>query len=182
MKKIITLLAFALISGNASAGFWNGNELHQYCESDMGKVGTSFCQAYVSAVIDTQEALMTKRSCHTADNLNTVGQARDIVRNWSKANPQFRSMSAADVVSVSLFEAYMPKVRWMQNGVWEDGEEKRAVEFSQSRTDGAGKWVAHCSGNIYIDADDLWFWMITLPDGLQDRHEAFMKGLLYGTD
>ena len=178
MKQIISALSMVLICGNSYAGFWDGNQLHRFCESDDA-VSFGFCSGYISAVYDTQAALAAWRSCAFGDNRRTVEQLQDIVRNWSKANPQFRSMAAANMVSASLFESYKPTLRWREDAVYKDGKLVREAKYSRVRTDNKGKWVAYCTeSDLFMDGADMFIWMSTLPQGLKERHKQFMFGLM----
>ena len=54
MKCMIPVLGMVLICGNSYAAFWDGNQLHQFCESDEA-AKIAFCSGYISAVYDRRQ-------------------------------------------------------------------------------------------------------------------------------
>ena len=95
LAKFVAIGIASVFSVGVNAGFFSGNRLHEFCVGEANH-SQNVCLAYVTSVIDTHEALQLAMFC--ASDIEVIALARDIVLNWSKAYPQFRSMSAADMV------------------------------------------------------------------------------------
>ena len=141
LAKFVAIGIASVFSVGVNAGFFSGNRLHEFCVGEANH-SQNVCLAYVTSVIDTHEALQLAMFC--ASDIEVNAQARDIVLNWSKANPQFRSMSAANMVLVSLFEVFKPKVVWEQSLYFDDQGEPVSPQIFDHPTDKPGEWVTYC--------------------------------------
>lgn len=183
---LVTLvMVLPLTNSNlAIARFSTGNDLHEECEKgdDTGAdtlVPYGVCQGYIQGVIDAHEGFMRAYAC-LRGSLENSRQAKDIVMNWSRANPQFRSMSGSDMVIVSLFEAYPPKIKWRSPEKFDgDLNVTRPADFSPFKGDD-GQWVSYCSDKRWGDSMELFAWLNSLPEGLKERHGTMMMELVLG--
>jgi len=99
MKK--TILALALICGNAQAGFFTGNDLLQRIDSEShGDVMLSI--GYVMGVFDVGQNIL-----HCAPGGVTSGQIRDMTAAYLRGFPAKRHRSA-DVLITEVLAAAWP--------------------------------------------------------------------------
>ena len=99
MKHIIIALAI-VASTTASAQFYSGNELLQ--RMDSGDAGQNMlAMGYVAGVVD-----MTRGEYHCAPATVTLGQVRDMVRNYIYNNPANRHMNGSVLVALPLVEIW----------------------------------------------------------------------------
>ena len=183
---LVTLvMVLPLTNSNlAIAGFKSGNDIHEKCvkgdeTGDDTLVPFGVCQGYVQGVVDAHGGFMHAFAC-LEDNLENSRQLKDIVMNWSRANPQFRSMSGSDMVIISLYEAYPPEIKWRTHAKYdEDFNRTRDAYFSSFKGDD-GQWVSYCSDTNWGDGMELFGWLNSLPEGLQKRHATMMRELVVG--
>jgi hypothetical protein len=95
MKHIITALAL-VASTTASAQFYSGNELLQRMDSQDANL-QMLTMGYVAGVVD-----MTRGEYHCAPASVTLGQVRDMVRNYIYNNPANRHMNGSVLVTLPL--------------------------------------------------------------------------------
>jgi hypothetical protein len=99
MKHIITALAI-VASTTATAQFYSGNELLQ--RMDSGDANQNMlAMGYVAGVVD-----MTRGEYHCAPYNVTLGQVRDMVRNYIFNNPANRHMNGSVLVALPLVEIW----------------------------------------------------------------------------
>lgn len=99
MKKLFLLAA--LMAGTAHAQFFSGNEILQRMEAQDSVVGRSLALGYVAGVLD---AAIDVDICPPEQV--QIGQARDMVLQWLRANPDKRHLPAAVIVHVVLRNAW----------------------------------------------------------------------------
>lgn len=179
LVMVLSLTNYSL----AIAGFKSGNDLYEQCEEgdetgDDSLVPFGVCYGYMQGVVDAHLGFMHAYACFQ-DNLENSRQLKDIVMNWSRANPQFRSMSGSDMVTISLFEAYPPKIKWRNPVQFDDDYNVTPAYFSSFKGDD-GQWVSYCSDTTWGDAMELWGWLNSLPEGLKKRHGRMMGELVVG--
>lgn len=179
------VLVLPLTNSNlAIAGFNSGNDLHEECEKgdatgDEALYQYGSCQGYMQGVVDAHGGFMLAFACFQ-DSLENSRQLKDIVMNWSRANPQFRSMSGSDMVTISLFEAYPPKIKWRNPPKYDDDFNLTRDGYFSSFKGDDGQWVSHCSDTRWGDAMELFRWLNSLPEGLKKRHGTMMRELVIG--
>jgi hypothetical protein len=99
MKHIITALAL-VASTTASAQFYNGNDLlHRMDSGDSSQ--NMLAMGYVAGVVD-----MTRGEYHCAPANVTLGQVRDMVRNYIYNTPANRHMNGAVLVTLPLISVW----------------------------------------------------------------------------
>ena len=99
MKHIIAALAL-VASTTASAQFYNGNDLlHRMDSGDSSQ--NMLAMGYVAGVVD-----MTRGEYHCAPANVTLGQVRDMVRNYIYNNPANRHMNGSVLVALPLVEIW----------------------------------------------------------------------------
>jgi len=97
MKKF--LISLLLVCSTAQAQFQTGNELHRdMFDSDV--VSRMYALGYIIGVAD--ESIYDGTLCFTKGVVQ--GQLLDVVKNFSHANPQLRSLPAHTIVFVALVE------------------------------------------------------------------------------
>jgi hypothetical protein len=99
MKHIITALAL-VASTTASAQFYSGNELLQRMDSDNAH-NQMLAMGYVAGVVD-----MTRGDFHCAPANVTLGQVRDMVRNYLVNTPANRHMNGSVLVTLPLMNVW----------------------------------------------------------------------------
>lgn len=97
MKHIITTIVL-FASTTASADFYTGNELLDRMQ-DPARAGIAM--GYVAGVSD-----MGSGEYHCAPGDVTLGQIRDMVKQYLINNPRNRHMSAAVLVSIPLIDTW----------------------------------------------------------------------------
>ena len=92
-----------LLCSSANAGsFYSGNQLLNLLRSD-NQVERSVAMGYIAGAVDMGDGIMF---CVTADTV-TIGQVRDILRNYLESTPAIRHMSA-DSIIIELFKRLWP--------------------------------------------------------------------------
>ena len=97
MKRFISI-ALLTVSTAASADFYSGNDL---LERMQDPARSSIAMGYVAGVVD-----MGSGEYHCAPPDATLGQIRDMVRNYLINTPANRHMSAAVLVTVPLMNTW----------------------------------------------------------------------------
>ena len=97
MKK--TILALALICGNAQAGFYTGNDLLQKIDSESHG-DRMFSMGYVMGVFDLGQNIL-----HCAPNGVTVGQIHDLTAAYIRGFPAKRHRAADSLITDALSAA-----------------------------------------------------------------------------
>jgi hypothetical protein len=92
-----------LLCSSANAGsFYSGNKLLQLLQSD-NTTERSVAMGYVAGAVDMGDGAMF---CITADTV-TIGQVRDILKNYLESTPAIRHMNA-DSIIIELFKKLWP--------------------------------------------------------------------------
>lgn len=97
MKRFISI-ALLTVSTAASADFYSGNEL---LERMQDPARAAIAMGYVAGVVDVGAG---EYHCLPADA--TLGQIRDVVRQYLLSNPTSRHMSAAVLVTLPLMNTW----------------------------------------------------------------------------
>jgi len=98
MKK--TILALALICGNAQAGFYSGNDLLQKIDSD-NHGDRMLSMGYVMGVFDLGHTIL-----HCAPASVTVGQVHDLTAAYLRGFPAKRHKLADSLITDALSTAW----------------------------------------------------------------------------
>lgn len=164
LKLLVLLLCVAgrpVIAAPAAAYFWDGNWLHEQCENEASYAS---CQRYIIGIMDGSNAVNATLYCWPEKG--TIGQAVDIVKKWLDDNPALRAMSGGKVVISSLKEAFPTRLMWQPPQEDEDGNFKR-VPLTAGKSTDSGKWVPTCSGEVAYEADDIFWFGLTLPENYE---------------
>lgn len=99
--RAILVAAGLLLAGpawgqDASVG-WNGNRLHDICNSSAGP---SACLGYVAGAFEASVSVGRYKYCFGSGA--TYMQMVDVVRKFLVENPQHRNMPGPDIVILSL--------------------------------------------------------------------------------
>lgn len=89
-------------------GFWNGNQLYQFCSSKDG-VDQSYCVGYILGVSDAQgtESRLDQRGERYCLSPKVTGfQLKLVVMNFLNANPQHLTDTASDLVHFALLDGF----------------------------------------------------------------------------
>jgi hypothetical protein len=97
----LIIAAAGIGSTSVDAAFMSGNELLSQCDAPASDSKQTSCLGYVQGVVDAYAGHLF---CIPAGV--TVGQARDIARNFLRAHPESRHYSAADEVGRALIAAF----------------------------------------------------------------------------
>ena len=103
VKKALALLLLATSAAaqqpNQGGNFYSGNDLHDRCETQT-VAKQNFCFGYVAAIADANRY----RQCSPADI--TLGQLKDVVSAYLRANPANRHMDADVLVLAAINQAW----------------------------------------------------------------------------
>ena len=103
MRNLL-IAAIAILSTPASAEFFDGNELHQFCQMRGTELATdALLGGYVAGVAGYAEAA-GGRIC--APRNSNVMQATDVFCGYLDSNPASRHLPAASLAEAALSEAW----------------------------------------------------------------------------
>lgn len=111
-KYLITAVVVAFgMPSPVDASYISGNQLYQDCVADKSDSvyysKSARCSAYIVGAVDAWElaAAMTNRPLCVPDSV-TVGQLKDVVEAYLRANPAKRHYSGANLVGLAINEAF----------------------------------------------------------------------------
>ena len=107
-SAVVLAIAPALISPRASAEFYTGNKLYEYCKA-AESFGGGVCGGYVVGVLAGVEfvegATKGVQTICIPDSA-TAGQVRDVVVRYLDAHPEKRHLHAGGLVWAALSAAF----------------------------------------------------------------------------
>ena len=110
LTAAIWICGALLVSVQAKAGFFDGNDLHKICNSKNVR-DQDTCLGYAMGVSDIMDGLQSTgksyfghKTCATKAIQDT--QVRAVVANYLKAHPKRRQYSAANLVAEALAKAW----------------------------------------------------------------------------
>ncbi len=114
MRALIAsvVVAASVLAGADEAVGYSGNELWADCQNQKPVTTAEYaidasCTSYIKAVADVMsggDSVSSRRACFSSGI--TVGQTRDVVAKWLKANPQHRHYTAHSIVAGVLSDAF----------------------------------------------------------------------------
>jgi hypothetical protein len=97
MKRIIAIAIAAALSAPAYAGFYDGNELHEFCSKPAGTPQNNFCIAYVAGAADAYSGI-----AFCPPNGVKLGQVVDVVKKVLTDVPTIRNKPADEILLAVL--------------------------------------------------------------------------------
>ena len=113
MRALIAsvVVAASVLAGADEAVGYSGNELWADCQNQKPVIleyaTDAWCASYIRAVADVMswgDSVSSRRACFSSGI--AVGQTRDVVVKWLKANPQERNLAAHSLVALALSKAF----------------------------------------------------------------------------
>lgn len=110
MKKLFLTVMIGIFPNAASAGFWDGNDLHQFCTEQPLSYKEAAAIGYVTAVIDTILALKEMNTLPQdimcIPTGVTIDQVKDIICRGLAENPEKRHATASLLSTTYLLQAF----------------------------------------------------------------------------
>ena len=84
-----------------AAGFYNGNQLLEFCNSTKGSFERGLCGGYIAGIADK-----TDSTTYCIPSKATVCELIDVVKLWLRDHPEKRHLSGGVLVAEALKEKF----------------------------------------------------------------------------
>lgn len=108
MKKLLLLLAFLLVAGQAQAAYYTGKKLMEWCQTEAS-IEQGMCRGYIAGVSEANHIfpdVTVAQKMWCVPGLVALSELRLITLKYMETHPGDLHMAASALVAGALLEAF----------------------------------------------------------------------------